>query len=175
MKFWEQVAEKYQSEGYHVTKAAGKGVVPAAIDHLRAQIDLIAEKDGEYVVVEVKKRDQLYEINPLEITVKRDLPGFRYDLVVYPPNGVDGIPLEYGEPSADYVESLLTEAQQLIDLGKPRAAMLLACSAIESTMRTAARRERLEIKEIPALRFEDFVLRRGDFVRGLSSSPTVLG
>ena len=57
-EIFDRVAEKYQSEGYRVTKAAGKGVVPAEIDHLRSQIDLIAQKDGEYVVVEVKRRDQ---------------------------------------------------------------------------------------------------------------------
>ena len=88
----EQVAEKYRSEGYHVTMAAGTGVVPAEIDHLRGHIDLIAQKDGEYVAVEVKRRDQLYEINPLEMAVKQYLPGWSYDLVVYPPDGVDGDP-----------------------------------------------------------------------------------
>src|ERR1700728_3679907 len=98
-----RVAEQYQSEGYRVTTAAGKGVVPAEIDHLREHIDLIAQKEGGYVVVEDKRRDQLYEINPLEMTLKRNLPGFRYDLVVYPPDGIDGIPLEDGEPSSDYV------------------------------------------------------------------------
>jgi hypothetical protein len=143
----EQAADKYESEGYHVTKAAGKGAVPIEIDHLRERIDLIAEKDGEYVVVEVKRRDQLHEISPLEMTVKRNLPGFRYDLVVYPPGGVDDIPLEDGEPNAEYVESLFDEAQRLVDLDKPRAAFLIAWSAVESAMRESIRRERLEMRD----------------------------
>jgi hypothetical protein len=141
----ERVIEKYESEGYRVTRAAGTGAVPAEIAHLRSQIDLIAQREGEYVVIEVKRRDQLYEINPLEMAIQRDLPGFRYDLVVYPPSGVDGIPLEDGEPDSEYVESLLEEAHQLLDIGKSRGAFLVASSAIESTMRNAARRERLDI------------------------------
>jgi hypothetical protein len=141
----EQVAEKYRSEGYHVTMAAGKGVVPQEIDHLRDQLDLIAQKDQEFVAIEVKRRDQLYEISPLDFAVKQFLPGWTYDLVVYPPDGVDGIPLEDGEPSSEYVDSLLAEAQQSLDSNKPRGAFILVWSAIESAMRSAARREELEI------------------------------
>jgi hypothetical protein len=142
----QQVTAKYQAEGYRVTKAAATGVLPLEMDHLREHVGLIAQKDHEYVVVEIKRRDQLYEIPPpLQLAVKQQLPGFRYDLVVYPPDGVDGIPLEDGEPRQEYVDSLLTEAGQLLDCGKPRAAFLLAWSAVESTMRTAARRESLEI------------------------------
>jgi hypothetical protein len=140
-----RVVEKYQSEGYRVTIAAGTGVLPPEIYHLRGHIDLIAEKDGDFVVVEVKRRDHLYEINPLEMTIQRNLPGFRYDLVVYPPDGIDGIPLEDGEPSPEYVESLLEEARQLLDLGKARAAFLIGWSAIETAMRTSGRCENLEI------------------------------
>lgn len=141
----EQAAAKYESEGYRVTRAAGTGVVPAEIAQLRKHIDLIAEKEGEYVVVEVKRRDRLYEISPLEMTVNRELPGFRYNLVVYPPGGVDDIPLEDGEPSAEYVESLFDEAQRLVDLDKPRAAFLIAWSAVESAMRESLRREQIEM------------------------------
>ena len=141
----EQVAEKYRSEGYRVTMAAGTGVVRQPIDHLRDQLDLIAQKDQEYVAIEVKRRDQLHEIRPLDLAVKQFLPGWSYDLVVYPPDGVDGIPLEDGEPSPKYVDSLLAEAQQLLDSDKPRAAVLLVWSALESAMRSAARREELAI------------------------------
>src|SRR5205823_14640426 len=56
-------------------------------------------------------------------------------------------PLDDGEPSPEYIESLLAEAQRLLDLGQPRAAFLIAWSAVESTMRTAARREDLDIEE----------------------------
>jgi REase_AHJR-like len=141
----QRVVEKYKSEGYRVTIAAGTGVLPAEIHHLRDHIDLIAQKEGDFVVIEVKRRDQLYEINPLEMTIERDLPGFRYDLVVYPPDGIDGIPLEDGEPSSEYVESLLEEARQLLDFGKARAAFLIGWSAIETAMRTSCRCENLEI------------------------------
>ena len=50
----EKVAEKYRSKGYPVTMAAGPGVVPRPIDHLRDQLDLIAQKGQEYVAIEVR-------------------------------------------------------------------------------------------------------------------------
>ncbi len=140
-----KVADKYRSEGYSVKEAAGAGLVPKELDHLRDRIDLIAEKDGEHVVVEVKRRDELYEISP--VAVDQLVPGWSYNLVVYPPAGVDDIPLEDGEPGPDYVESLLTEAEELVDSGKPRAAFLVAWSAVETAMRTAAHREQLDIKD----------------------------
>lgn len=141
-----QVADQYRSEGYQVSTASGTQLLPRGIDRLPGQIDLIAEKGGKYAAIEVKRRDQLHEIGPLAAAVK-ELPDWDYDLVVYPPDGVDGIPLEDGESSQDYVESLLAEAQELFEIGKPRAAFLVAWSAIESTMRTAARREDLDIEE----------------------------
>jgi len=143
----EQVADKYRSEGYRVTMAAGNGVVPQPIAHLRDHFDLFAQKDQEHVAIEVKRRDQLHEISSVDLAVKQFLPGWSYDLVVYPPDGVDGIPLEDGEPSPEYVDSLLAEAQQSLDSAKPRAAFLLVWSAIESAMRSAARRESLEIRD----------------------------
>ncbi len=142
----EKVAEQYRSEGYHVTIAAG-GAIPPELSHLSDHVDLIARRNGDSVAVEVKRRDQLYQLNPPETAAIQHLPGWSYDLVVYPPRGVDEIPLEDGEPSSGYVESWLAESQQLLDLGRPRAAFLLAWSALESNMRTASRREELDIEE----------------------------
>src|SRR5262249_42623223 len=104
-------------------------------------------KDGESIAIEVKRRDQLYQLNPPEAARIQTLPGWSYDLAVYPPDGVDDIPLEDGEPSPQYVQSLLAEARRTLDLGEHGAAFLVAWSAIETSMRTAARREELEIKE----------------------------
>jgi hypothetical protein len=143
----QQVADQYRSEGYCVTMTTGVESLPNEVPHLPKHVALIAQKNGESVAVEVMRRDQLYGIDLKEMGASQHLPGWRFDLVVYPPGGVDGIPLEDGEPSPEYVESLLTEAQQLLDLGKPRAAFLVAWSAVETTMRTAARREDLEIEE----------------------------
>jgi hypothetical protein len=141
-----QVAERYRSDGYRVMAAAGTNLLPSGLSDLPGQIDLVAEKGGKYAAIEVKRRDQLYEIGPLAAAVK-ELPDWDYDLVVYPPNGVDDIPLEDGEPSPEYVESLLVEARRSLDLGQPRGAFLVAWSAIETAMRTAARREDLDIEQ----------------------------
>jgi REase_AHJR-like len=151
----EQVAEKYRSEGYRVTMAAEEGGFPQPFDHLRDDFDLFAQKGDEYVAIEVKRRDQLHEISPQKPGVRPFLPGWSYDLVVYPPDLVDGMPLEDGEPSPEYVDSLLAEAQQSLDSDKLRAAFVLVWSAIESAMRSAARREGLEIGD----RSPRFVLR----------------
>jgi hypothetical protein len=143
----QQVADRYRSQGYRVTVAAGTGVLPAAIDHLRQDVDLIAQKEGGFVAIEVKRRDRLYEISPLHEAVGRHLPGWSYDLVVFPPDGVDGVPLADGESSREYLESLLFEADELISLARPRAAFLVAWAAIESAMRVSAQRVGLEISD----------------------------
>jgi hypothetical protein len=142
----DRVAERYRSEGYDVTMAAATGALPVEIDHVRNDVDLIAHRGDEWVVVQVKRRDQLYEISPLAVAIKQNLPDWSYDLVVYPPDGVDGVPLEDGEPDPDYIESLFREAHELLDSGKLRASFLIAWSATESAMRTSARRESLELE-----------------------------
>jgi hypothetical protein len=167
----QQVEDRYKSEGYRVTRAAGKGVLPAPIAHLRDDVDLIAQKDDKFIAIEIKRRDQLYDLAPpLEEAVKRHLPGWSYDLIVYPPDGVDGIPLEDGEPSPEYVESLLAESGQLLRLEKPRAAFLVGWAAIESSMRTAARREPLDIGDgspgfVLKSLFSNGLISREDFDR----------
>ena len=88
------------------------------LDELRESVDLIARRDDKWVAVEVKRRDQLHGINPLAVAIKQNLPKWRYDLVVYPPDGIDEIPLEDGEPDQHYVDSLLKEAQEFLDSGK---------------------------------------------------------
>ncbi len=141
-----QVADRYRSEGYRVMLASETNLLPSGLSELPGQIDLVAEKGGKYAAIEVKRRDQLYEVGPLAAGVKQ-LPDWDYDLVVSPPDGVDDIPLEDGEPAPEYVESLLAEARRSLDLGQPRGAFLVAWSATETAMRTAARREELDIEE----------------------------
>jgi hypothetical protein len=141
-----QVVDQYRSEGYRVMVAAETNLLPGGLADRPGQIDLIAEKGGKYAAIEVKRRDQLHEIGPLAAGAKQ-LPDWDYDLVVYPPDGVDDIPLEDGEPAPEYVESLLEEARRSLDLGQPRGAFLVAWSAIETAMRTAARREDLDIEQ----------------------------
>jgi hypothetical protein len=109
------------------------------------EVDLIAHRGDEWVVIEVKRRDELYDINPLAIAIQGNLPDWRYDLVGYPPDGVDGIPLEAGEPTPEYVESPLKDAHELLGFNKTRASLLVGWSATESAMRAAAPRENLPI------------------------------
>src|SRR5690349_19114398 len=139
-EFLLQLADQYRSEDYDVTVAA-EATLPPELSKLRDHVDLIARKNGKSIAIEVKRRDQLYQLNPPEAARIQALPGWSYDLAVYPPDGVDDIPLEDGEPSPEYVESLLAEAQRALDLDQHRAAFLVAWSAIETAMRTAARRE----------------------------------
>jgi hypothetical protein len=140
-----QLADQYRSEGYDVS-TAGEGTLPPELSNLRDHVDLIARKNGRSVAIEVKRRDQLYQLNPPEAARIQALPGWSYDLAVYPPDGIDDIPLEDGEPSPEYVESLLAEARRALDLDQNRAAFLVAWSAVETAMRTAARREDLDIE-----------------------------
>ena len=139
----DRVAERYRSEGYEVTLAAPLACFQRRLI-TRKDVALLAHKSGEWVAIDVKRRDELYEINPLAIAIK-SLPEWRYDLVVYPPDEIDAIPLGNGEDESHYVESLLKEAEELLDSGMLRAAFVMAWSAGEATMRLAAMREGVEI------------------------------
>jgi hypothetical protein len=172
-EFLLQLADQYRSEGYDVTMAA-EATLPLELSNLRDHVDLIARKNGESIAIEVNRRDQLYQLNPPEAARIQALPGWSYDLAVYPPDWVDEIPLEDGEPSPEYVESLLAEAQRTLDVDQHRAAFLVAWSAIETAMRTAARREDLDIdRGVPPIRPDDLVLGRHHLRRGLRAAANL--
>jgi len=97
-----QVAATYRKHGYSVTAPATSDTVP---EFLRGcQPDLIAEKDGDRVVIEVKRSSALKGVNDLTELAERvaAAPGWRLEVVAL--RSEDGTP---GVPTADWLESML--------------------------------------------------------------------
>jgi REase_AHJR-like len=76
-----QVAAEYRKQGYHVTKPAASGVVPVFLRG--CQPDLIAERDDDKVVIEVKRSNVLRGNNDLVELAERVAasPGWRLEVV----------------------------------------------------------------------------------------------
>src|SRR5688572_20879963 len=99
----DQVVARYRSEGYDVRVHPRAEELPEFLSGV--SVDLLARNDRESVVVEVKRRDELYDI-PSWAELVRATPGWRFDLVVVPMNGSSEAPPVEAELAPDAIESL---------------------------------------------------------------------
>ncbi len=148
--FLEKIGEDYRREGYVVITQPDKDHLPQHLGDLG--IDLLARRGQEVVAVQVKSRDQLYDLHDLQQSAERlnAEPGWRLDIVVFPPEGGVEIPRDGAEPGVGHIQSLAAEASRALGVGVLRAAFLLAWAAVEAAMREAARREGMAMdREVP--------------------------
>ena len=145
-----EVAEDYGREGYEVILHPHPSTLP---DFLRGyRPDLLARRDDESVVVEVKsgpvrrpQRDPFREI----ARVVEEHPGWRFELVVRnaapipePEAPAEGRPSLTGSDAA----RALADAEDLVSSGRPEAALLWAWSAAEATLRLLASAEGVDLR-----------------------------
>lgn len=169
-EFLEKAVEQYQKEGYSVITHPNKDELPPALGEL--EIGLVARRGNEAVAVQFKRRDQLYDLNGLPHAVERMHlePGWRLDLVVFPPEGGIEVPRDGSEPDAGYIQFLIEEARQALGLGVTHAAFLIAWAAAEAAMREAARGGGLAIdREVPSFVLKNLysagIISREDYDR----------
>jgi hypothetical protein len=149
-EFLQKIRKDYEKEGYSVITHPDRDHLPQCLGELG--IDLLARRGEEAVVVQVKSRTQLYDLDDLRRLAElvRQEPGWRFDLVVFPPEGGIEVPEDGAELGADQIHSLADEASRALDLGVVRASFLIGWAAIEAAMREAARREGIPIgREAP--------------------------
>ena len=130
-KFIARTAAKYRSRGYEVEENCELDFLPGF------NVDLVARKDDEVRVIEVKSRTSLAatpKLNELaEILYSK--PGWSYDLLLV------GEPekLESPEGSQPFAEEeirrRLAEAEAVLEKGSGEAAYLLVWSACEAAIR----------------------------------------
>lgn len=136
----QKLVDEYASKGYQVRKEA---VLPFALEGGRPfQADILAERDGEHHVVEVKLQGvhgepQARRWDEVARQV-RTRPGWHFKIVL-----VDRDPPPL--PSPERIEAELTNAEALLDQDKLTAAMLLAAAAFEAS----ALRRLLATGELP--------------------------
>ena len=143
-KFVAKTVAKYRSRGYEVEENCPLEFLPG----FRA--DLVARKDGEVRVIEVKSRTSLAltpKLNELaEILYSK--PGWSYDLLlVGEPEKLESP--EGAQPFAEEeIRQRLAEAQKVLERGSGEAAFLLAWSACEAATRTLIETEGISITRV---------------------------
>lgn len=125
-----RIAEAYRSQGYRVTVEPRGDAMPTALAGFLP--DLLAERDDEHVLVEVKTRSSLAKSREVELLASavRLVPGWRLDMHL-----VDE-PVE-NTPSDVSLERL-NRAARLLALGELEGALLVGWSGVEGALRHLA-------------------------------------
>jgi hypothetical protein len=144
--FLKKVGDQYAQAGYAVVANPAPPDLPASLVGLG--INLIARKGRETVAVQIKARDELYDLTQSPVAERVEaIPGWSLDTVVLPANG-DESP-EGAESDPEQIHALVAEAEVGLKSGAVRSAFLVAWAASEAAMREAARRGGLAIDREP--------------------------
>ena len=143
-KFIAKTAAKYRSRGYEVEENCELDFLPGF------HVDLVARKDDEVRVIEVKSRTSLAatpKLNELaEILYSK--PGWSYDLLlVGEPEKLESP--EGAQPFAEEeIRQRLAEAEAVLEKGSGQAAYLLVWSACEAAIRNLIGSEGIAIARV---------------------------
>jgi len=144
----EQVADQYRRDGYSVVIRPPAAERPPFLANL--EVDLIAKRPNENVVVEVKNGEGTNRRAEIEVgylaSLVSDEPGWRFDLVrLNPPPDSYEFVRRGEERTESEIRSMAAEARQLVQLKMVEPALLMAWAAFEAAMRQAALREAIPL------------------------------
>ncbi len=143
-----EVARDYRKRGYDVIVEPRKNDLPDFLEKFRP--DMIARNDSETVVIEVKTHDSLSKSKYIDELAKilEDKPSWRFELIVTNPKGKDWLQAnEYKLIDESEIVQRLEEATILLKQQHREAALLLAWSAVEATMRRIAQQEKVSFEK----------------------------
>src|SRR5580692_1769090 len=102
-----QVAATYRKQGYHVTGSGTSDAIPSFLHGCKP--DLVAEKDGDKVVIDVKRANTLRGTNDLAEIAERvaAMPGWRLEVVALRSEDET-----IAEPVADWLKTMLGRRAQ---------------------------------------------------------------
>jgi hypothetical protein len=172
----ERTAQQYRDEGYAVTIHPGEDRLPSFAKGM--QLDLIATRGEEKVVVEVKRsRSELNGKSPvadLARTVNAQ-PGWRFDLVILDAESpVERIAAMSQEPSDEQLDDLLDRARKASSIGLREMAIVYAWAALEAAMRRLRNEVGLTGKTTPTVLlsslYSNGYLTRNDFDRARTAA-----
>ncbi|MCP4702879.1 MAG: hypothetical protein GY862_39365 [Gammaproteobacteria bacterium] len=151
-------ADKYQAKGYNVLIKPDYRQLPEFLSDFEP--DLLAEKDNDHIVIEVKSRQSLRyseKMRRLADTVMRR-PGWRFELLLTDtPATEESIPhaLEKGE-----LNGYIAELDKLLQEGMQLSAFMLVCITLEASMRYVAKQYELPA-DTPSLRLSKELTHNG--------------
>ncbi len=132
-----KTADEYRARGYEVTLESSVDFLPGF------RVDIVALKEGENRIVEVRRRSSLRadsRLHDLARTIESQ-PGWSFDIVLIP-ESLQLIAPDGSRPIG--VEAALHQlgaAERLLDAGYPESALLIAWAACEAVLRTQLQEE----------------------------------
>lgn len=149
------LAAEYAANGYAVQLAPTAlpfdlgGYVP----------DLLAEKDGEHLLIEVKDAAVPVSFSRFREVVEtvRQVPGWRFLLVANPASEVTVLGLPPEPLAWPDIASRIQQAKRLHDAGESEAAILVFWSALEALLRRHAESIDLPIERLPVTALVDYL------------------
>lgn len=146
----EKVASDYRARGYDVTVRPSSEQLPTVLAAYPP--DIVARKGDETVVVEVKSRHALRQSPQAQqlAAAVRQLPGWRFELVVARPDIAFPLPAGAQPWDAQDIENALREASALLDGGHQGPALLMAWAATEAALRLLAAKESVPVERSEA-------------------------
>ena len=141
----QSLAKEYRSQGYEVIEEPSQEQLPSFLAGYHP--DLLIRKPDETVVVEVKSRASL----PAEPQIKelvrllRAQPGWSFELVVLDTKEQLDVPAgarPFGRPD---ILLYIAEIERVLEFGFAKAALVLAWSIAEATVRLLAEQEGLRL------------------------------
>ena len=141
----DRVAQRYRDEGYEVVVEPRGDALPSFLDDF--QVDLIARRGNEGVVVEIKyKRNDLSadeNVSRMAEVVNRQ-PGWRLDVIVLErETSLDKAVYTAAEPSDEQIGSMIVVAEEMAANGHLPYAYVAALSSLEAVMRSICKNTEL--------------------------------
>ena len=139
-EFLKKVIDGYAKLGYRVVAAPSKDQLPPAL--LDGGVDLIAIGDKEQVAVQIKRRNEQYDLEDVRRLADRveATPGWRLHVVAMPEKWELDVPRETTNLDERELQHLVEESESALNIGSLDSAFLWAWAVIVASMRMAARK-----------------------------------
>lgn len=136
-----ELAREYKKKGFRVITRPGRSELPAFMENMDFQPDLIAMSDKENLVIEVKSSDSVRNVKTLasHVDVIKEKKGWDFIFVMTNPKTAKESVSNIQSPKAQDVFNYLDKAQELLESDQASeykdAALLLAWAGAEAAMR----------------------------------------
>lgn len=138
-----RAAEEYRRQGYRITLPEGGATLPPFLRDSRP--DLIAERDDDHVVIEIKYSNSLKGSNDLMELAARvaTQPGWRFELVALGSDGEEADVIS----SPDWLESMLRKADPVANPARAYLHVIYLGEVLEYLIRGVALRNGIRIRD----------------------------
>lgn len=159
----QELARNYETQGFAVKMTPTAGDIPFDLSGYRP--DLLVEKEGQHIIIEVKKAGVPLSVDRLQALAEtiRQHAGWRLLLVPTDEEGPALPPSNTNElVSWQAVAERAKRADRLLQLGESDAAFLMLWSAFEAMLRRHAEQVGLPIERLSTAALLDYLYSQGE-------------